>query len=338
MLRRKFLIRVGLLIAAFVVGAVVAIAMLQSALDNIDRTNRDAAVLIDGIQSAGAAVQEIEVARVAVGAQAAPPFRAVAQLNDAMRRIGEHEAARDGAPGSNPYHALRTALPEFLDERGSDPARVSAIGASTRQAVQDLGVALRGYVAAEQAQLGRNFRSLVLGLTVAALAMVNIAVIVLMRTAQVVLRPVAALVDGSRQLARERFDHRVRVDQDDEFGELAHAFNSLAEQLQANEERKVEAIRQLAVTLNHDLNNAMSVIEMQLLLMGRHAAGDPEMPGRLQDIRAMLARMGRTIASLKEVRRVVVTDYTPGQKMLDLERSVDLQPTSPGGMPLDRPA
>ncbi|MCX5690753.1 MAG: HAMP domain-containing protein, partial [Planctomycetota bacterium] len=140
---------------------------------------------------------------------------------------------------------------------------------------------------------------------------------------------------GSRMLAAERFDHRVTVDEQDEFGELARAYNYLASQLQASEEHKAEALRQLAVTLNHGLNNAMSIIELQLGLLDRQSGGNPAHAAHLREIRTSLGRMTDIVASLKQIRRVVLTDYLPGQKMVDLERSVGLEPPSPPAAQVD---
>jgi nitrate/nitrite-specific signal transduction histidine kinase len=326
MLRRKLLTRIGLLIAAFVCGAVVAIWLLQDALSEIDRTNRDAAVLIDGIQNVGGAVTRIQAAREAAG-DGAPDITAAAKvLDESLKQIGTHHAARPpNGRAAAAFERTAALLPEFL-RLNTDPGTMhtsAALASSVevQSAVQDLGTALRIHVAAEQASLGRYFRSLVLGLTLAALLMVNVAIIVLLRTAQVVLKPVAALVEGSRELATEHFEHRVHVDQQDEFAELAHAYNRLAGQLQANEERKTETLRQLAVTLNHDLNNAMAVIELQLGLLDRQAGTNPTLARHLTDIRTNLGRMSGTVASLKNIRRVVLTEYGPGQKMVDLERS-----------------
>jgi signal transduction histidine kinase len=176
--------------------------------------------------------------------------------------------------------------------------------------------------------VSRDLRRLVVALTVAALVMANVAVFVLLRTGQIILRPVDALVQGSRELARERFEHRVHLPQTDEFGELAHAHNRLAEQLQANEARKTEVLQHLAVALNHELNNVMSVIELQLGLLDRRSGGDPAQAVHLRQIRDNLARMTRTVAALKSVRRIVLTDYGPGQKMIDLARSAD-EPAQP---------
>lgn len=328
MLRRNLLIRIGLLIGAFVAGAVVAIWFLQDVLSDIDRTNRDAAVLIGGVQSVGGAVTGIQVAkeRHDRGGSAPVIAEAVNNLSEAMTSIGSHHTVQSRGAPSTAYQRLRTVLPEFI-ARNTDPTLMESPEALTasvevQSAVQHLGDALRAHVATEQANLGRYFRALVLGLTLAALVMVNVAIVVLLRTAQVVLKPVAALVEGSRELAAEHFEHRVQVDQKDEFGELARAYNHLAGQLQANEERKTETLRQLAVTLNHDLNNAMTVIELQLGLLDRQTGGNPLLTRHLNEIRSNLAQMSGTVASLKNIRRIVLTDYVPGQKMLDLPRSV----------------
>jgi signal transduction histidine kinase len=92
----------------------------------------------------------------------------------------------------------------------------------------------------------------------------------------------------------------------------------------------METLRQLGVTLNHDLNNALAIIELQLGLMARRAGGDPTLRDHLGQIRRCLGRMTDTVASLKHIRRIVLTDYIPGQKMLDLARSIaDDQPSPP---------
>ncbi len=329
MLRRKLLIRIGLLIVAFVSGAVIAIWLLQDALTDIDQTNRDATVLIGGIQTVSGAVTGIQADRERLrhGEASSPASAgAVLSITGAMDSIGAHHAVRVQQATAAAYDRLQDVLPEFIS-RNTNPAHLDSPEALTssvqvQTAVQHLGEALRVHVAAEQANLGRHFRALVVGLTLSALIMVNVAIVVLLRTARVVLKPVAALVDGSRELAAEHFDHRVQVDQKDEFGELAHAYNQLAGQLQANEERKAETLRQLAVTLNHDLNNAMAVIELQLGLMDRQSGGNPQLARHLNEIRSNLAQMSGTVSSLKNIRRVVLTDYVPGQKMLDLPRSV----------------
>lgn len=334
MLRRKLLIRFGLLVGAFVCGAFVAVWFLQNALADIDRTNADAATLLGGIQSVGGAVTSIELARDRLGPSLTPADTAdaVRTIEQTMQTLSAHHVvSAPKAPASADFQKLQALLPAFLANRDPSPTPANSLSRSVelRTAVERLSEALRAHVAAEQTNLGKHFRTLVLGLTLAALLMVNIAIFVLLRTAQVVLKPVAALVEGSRRLAAEHFDHRVAIDQSDEFGELALAYNHLAEQLQANEERKAETVRQLAVTLNHDLNNAMAVIELQLGLLARRSGPNATLGQPLVEIRANLAQMSDTVASLKNIRRVVLMDYIPGQKMLDLPRSVAPPENSP---------
>ncbi len=317
MLRRKLLTRIGLLVACFVVGAAAAIYLLQSTVADINRINADAVALVDGMHTASDLAALTEEARGAGGSRAGD------QLVATLDRLGAHAVFR--TPDSEPskaYRRVRERLAAFVDPSKLSPEQATASDAAFHGAMRDLSHATRRFVSDEQAGFGDYFRNLVLALTLAALVMVNVSVFVLLRTAKVVLDPVGRLVEGSRELAAEHFDHRVRVAQQDEFGELARAYNRLAEQLQANEERKAETLRQLAVTLNHDLNNAMATIEMQLSLLGRQAGENAGLARYLRDIQTTLARMHNRVASLKNIRRVVLTDYLDGQKMVDLEQSV----------------
>lgn len=336
MLRRKLLIRIGLLVVGFVAGAVVAIWLLQDVLRRVDDANNEAVRLVDSTQDISAALTTIETARMAGAVQTIDP--AVARLNAALGRLAFHPLVTPpSGPAAGAYAALAQRAPGFIAQARAPIGAAAeshdflASALALQQTANDLARPLRAYVAAEQVALARYFRGLVLALTLAALLMVNVAIFVLLRTAQMVLRPVAALVEGSRELAAERFAHRVNVGEGDEFAELAHAYNRLADQLMANEERKAETLRQLAVALNHDLNNAMTVIEMQLGLVDRQAGTNPVLSNHLRQIRATLAHMAGTVSSLKHIRRIVLTDYGPGQKMVDLERSVaDVEPPAAG--------
>ena len=174
----------------------------------------------------------------------------------------------------------------------------------------------------EHQQLVAKFRGTGMAVGIGFLVILNILIVVLLRAAAMILQPVGKLVQASRRLAREEFDFRVHVDRVDEFGELAKAYNSLAEQLQTNEQRKIETLRQVARTLNHELNNAISTIELQLTLLARRSARDQSLAEPLRHIHQSLGRMSDTVSALNRVRRVVLTDYVSGIRMLDLERSV----------------
>jgi two-component system, OmpR family, sensor histidine kinase BaeS len=159
---------------------------------------------------------------------------------------------------------------------------------------------------------------------------INATVMVLSRMVSMIVKPVDQLVEASRRLAEEDFEHRVDLKRSDEFAELARAHNAAAEQLQQNEERKVETLHQVARTLSHELNNAIAIIELQLTHLARKNKGDGEQAERLKEIHRTLERISRTVDALAHVRRIVLTDYTSGVSMLDLERSVEEEPAAAG--------
>jgi signal transduction histidine kinase len=172
-----------------------------------------------------------------------------------------------------------------------------------------------------EAELVR-FRWIVLGLGVVFLVLINLSVVLLLRAVGQVLRPVDKLVEATRELAQEHFDHRVQFEANDEFDRLAEAYNSLAEHLQQNEKQRMNVLAQVGLTLNHELNNAMATIELQLGMLGRGASGDLQAERRLRTIHETLNRMKETVQSLKSVRRIVLTEYSPGMQMLDLKQSM----------------
>ena len=174
-------------------------------------------------------------------------------------------------------------------------------------------------------QLSSRFQGLVLILAAVFLAVINVSVIVLLKMAGNIVRPVERLVHATQELGQEHFDYRVKLDRHDEFEELAKAYNDLAQRLETNEQRKVEVLHQVAIAINHELNNALAVIELQLSAISRRAASCPGLENCLKQIHDSLERVTATAHSLQQVRRIVLTDYTPGTKMLDLERSASTE-------------
>lgn len=108
--------------------------------------------------------------------------------------------------------------------------------------------------------------------------------------AQRMRRPVHALVAGAQAWGAGRFDLRVDAGRRDELGDLARAFNALAERLQ----RAEDARRQWVADTSHELRTPLAVMRAQLeamqdgvrpatadhlALLGRHLQG----LGRLVD-------------------------------------------------------
>lgn len=329
MLRRRLLARLGVLVLGFVLGAVVSIVLLQGVLKDLDAMNEAARSMINGTQSLSLAIASAESAR-GEGTEGDAKRRLLTrEIEATFEKVGEHPHLR--APGSTAaarYDEVSELLPAYV--RGVEAnAPASEATLTLQRHVIELGQAAREVVSREQEALSKHLRTLIVGLTIAALVMVNITIVVLLRTAQMILRPIDDLVEASRKLGQEQFHHRVSTDQRDEFAELARAYNHMGDELAASEKRKVESMQQLAVTLNHELNNVLNIIDFQLSLLDRKSGGDPAVGKIFRDIRENLARISATVSSLKSVRRVVLTDYLPGEKMVDLARSLAMEDVTP---------
>lgn len=343
-LQRKLFLVLGPLVALLLVTAIAAIVLLQGVLGDLSTVNRDVA-------RTGHAISVIAVRIAALHA------------NDDISEIWEpesiatlHRDAREFGPmldvldKLNPEaHGLdeqRARIAEQLSDLDSQidryrpadrmtvtlhAARVLASVDEIAHGMLTLASRLHDDLITRQDKLVTRFRWIVVGLTLAFLVLVNVSVVVLLRTARLILSPVRDLVDASRRLAREEFSCRVKLQGRDEFDELANAFNDLASQLQESDRRRMETLRQVARAVNHELNNALSILELQLEMIERHPeSGIPT--NQLHQIHETLERMTGTVRALGNVRRIVLTDYLPGTQMLDLQRSsgtLDEAPTGP---------
>lgn len=345
MLRRKLLLVLGSLIVLLLVAALSAILLLHDVLGDLDHASTEVvgATAKPRLVEQAVSALDAELYRLR-GRQAASSEAARGAAASLDRRV---EGLLD--PGLLPEEAVGIALrlhellPDLHAQLAAyagtdDPAQqegavTRAIEISTvmRSDVADISRIAYEHGALEYEQVVRKFRGAAIVLGIGFLVLLNASIVVVLRAATMVLKPLDELTDASRRLGREEFDHRIAVDRTDEFGELAHSYNSLAAQLQANEERKVETLQQVARTLSHELNNAISTIELQLTMVDRRKGDDQALAKPLRQIHQTLGRMSRTIDALKRVRKIVLTDYLSGVKMLDLERSV--AEDSPPGHP-----
>lgn len=342
MLRRKMLIFLGALVGLLVVASVVAIWLLQDVLVRLDHTNVEDAAVMETTNRMGASISaiEIELREIQIG-RARHLDKLVEEIEALQAQTAEYGVQYPGPlPEERQLYTritenlgtfekevgmLATVQDEGLAKMHMNAATTASIG--LRQDVFLAGRLMREHTSREEHAVVAWFRGVVLALAIVFLLVINATVMMLLRMGQLVLRPMEQLVEGSRRLAREEFDSRVRIEAGDEFGELAAAYNNLAEHLQANERRKLETLGQAAVTLNHELNNAGAIIKLQLQLLQRQSKDNPAFERCLRQIHESLARMTAIVERLKRVRRIVLADYSPDTKMLDLDKStVEAEP------------
>ena len=352
MLRRKFLIVFGSLVILLVVMGICAIWMLQGVLGSLDHINDEATRIVDDAGALHLALSAIEIdlylLQLGQDRHLDKLIADVTGANDLITSLGGHYILREWKSlPAELYRGLVVKFPEFEKQVGllatvqdADLAREYNVRTATTamelgELVRRIDTIARNHAREEQLALTSRLRWLILGMALGYLFVVNVSIVVLWRASSMVLKPVDQLVETSRQLTRERFDHRDKLIGNDEFAELANGYNVLAERLRADEQQRMEMLGQVALTLNHELNNAIATIEMQLQLLTRGSAGDGKFELGLRRIRSGLRRMTQTVESLKHIRRIVLTDYIAGVKMLDLQRSVAESPDN--GETSDRP-
>ena len=337
MLRRKMLFILGSVVILLVATIGFALWLLQDVLEGQDHINSQAMVALGRVNEADASIASVrlELYRLQLSPNGHLDDLIIVfeTLRQQMADLGEHYLVQK--PVSKLMHdAVRQQMPLFERHVGAlattrDPDMVkghhrAALDSSVKmqEASIRLGKFVRQHVREEQTELTGRFRRTVVGLTVVFLVVINLSVLVLLRMASMVVQPVETLVAASRELGLGRFNHRVHVNQGDEFDELAQAFNELARQLELQEEHRIEVLGHVAATLNHELNNASAIIQLQLQLLGRRSSDDPNLKRCLKQIHESLKRMHEIVEALKHVRRIVLTDYVAGVKMLDLQRSI----------------
>ncbi len=346
MLRKKLLLNLGPIVALLLLTAITAIWQLQGVLNGLSHINTQAWRVVEQVNELSINVNAIEVELYELQLGKQRHLDALIDLVDSTKQIVRemdtqyvvHEASSepffksicDQMPGFERHvGALATVQDEALAKRHGDAALSAAV--TLRQSTLPLSRYVRAHAHAEHESLSNWFRWLVLGLAIVFVLVINVSVIVLLRMGSMVLQPVDKLLTATRELGREHFDYRVKLDQNDEFDELGRAYNSLAEQLQSNEQKRIETLAQAAVMMNHELNNAIAIIDLQLAMLSRQTHGCPALEKCLRQIHQSLERVTQTVHSLKHVRRIVLTDYVAGTKMLDLQRSVEEEESQPTG-------
>jgi len=253
MLRRKFLTIFGSLVVLLVVMGVAAAWTLQGVLRGLDHINTEATRIVDDASKLNLALSAIEVDLLQL--QLGQERHLDKLISDVM--VAQHlVAAMSGhyvmyeSETLPNYTALQNGFPKFARQVGllatvqdAELAREYNVKTTTmaielRENTSRIDSRVREHVSQEQLELTLRFRWLILGVALGYVIVVNVSIIVLLRASSMVLTPVDKLVAASRHLTGEQFDHRADMTGNDEFSELARAYNTLAERVQADEQRQ----------------------------------------------------------------------------------------------------
>lgn len=121
-------------------------------------------------------------------------------------------------------------------------------------------------------------------------------------------------------------DWRITVPIYTAYGTIAISVGWLSQQLHTFYERAIEGqrvavVRQVAVTMRHEVNNALAAILAEGQLLEQDAVlTHPEDQQSLQNILTMTRRIEASMDKLVNITRAPVTDYADGVTMIDLAK------------------
>lgn len=110
-------------------------------------------------------------------------------------------------------------------------------------------------------------------------------------------RPIGRLADASRRIASGRYAERVPVTSDDELGELAASFNTMADSLESTERRRLQLVGDVA----HELRTPLATLDGYLEGLEDGIVPPGEATWTL--LRGETARLARIVNDLQELWR-----------------------------------
>jgi len=127
-------------------------------------------------------------------------------------------------------------------------------------------------------QIARS-RQLLLGL--AALAILSSSLVLWYLNRRLVLRPVAALLDGTQRVAAGDLTTTISVTANHELGDLAKAFNSMTQRIaetqrQLTQADKLASVGRLAAGVAHEINNPLTGVLTYASLLAKRYEGDAQ--------------------------------------------------------------
>jgi two-component system NtrC family sensor kinase len=145
-------------------------------------------------------------------------------------------------------------------------------------------------------------------------------------------KPVRALVEASRRVAKGDLETQVQVNSNDEIGELASSFNTMAASLRARDEQLKEFARrrvmeserlavvgQLAADVAHELNNPLQGIVTYSHLLLEKMTPDDSRRSSVEKIANQAARCATIIRGLLDFSR----PKKPQKKLTDVRTTID---------------
>ena len=140
---------------------------------------------------------------------------------------------------------------------------------------------------------------------------------------QMVVRPVAALLAGTKRVAKGDLTTTIPVTAKHELGELAQAFNAMTQRMsetqrQLNQADKLASVGRLAAGVAHEINNPLTGVLTYASLLAKRFAADPSAKDDLDVILRETKRCRGIVRELLDFARPM----PPARKATDLNEIV----------------
>lgn len=152
-----------------------------------------------------------------------------------------------------------------------------------------------------------------------------------------IVAPVRRLVEATRRVGRGDLRVRVKVENQDEIGELGHAFNEMTAELartsarvQELHQREIERAEQLATVgelasgVAHEIKNPVVGISSGLDLVKRRLGEDAELAPIIEEMMRQLSRIGAAVQDLLKYARPATPTLAPADANHAVRRAVRL--------------
>jgi len=125
---------------------------------------------------------------------------------------------------------------------------------------------------------------------------------------RLILRPVSALIAGTRRVARGDLSTSIPITGGQELGDLAHAFNDMMQRLnelqrQLNQSDKLASVGRLAAGVAHEINNPLTGVLTYASFLEKRAKDDPETRADLEVIVRETKRCREIVRGLLDFAR-----------------------------------
>jgi len=157
-----------------------------------------------------------------------------------------------------------------------------------------------------------------------AIGLFGIGVIVALLTfpiSRLISKPIKSLIESTKKLEQGDLSHRTSVKSRDEIGELASAFNVMAEKL----EKMVKGGKELTAQVSHELRSPLARIQIAVEILKDHIKeeGNKDLSDYLKEIQVDVDELDKLIGRILELSKLDLQQEVPYSEVFSPVRQLE---------------